>query len=98
MTEDQWLTYYCLGPRLEYVRKRASERKLRLLGVACCRRIRDLLETPCRDAVDVAERFADGMATAEELAEAAVAIEEPARSVAAMRTDRLAFTANRAAV
>jgi hypothetical protein len=37
-----------------------SQRKERLLAVACCRAIRDLLPEPQRQAVEVAERIAEG--------------------------------------
>ena len=45
-----------------------SERKLRLVLVACCRRHWELFDGPPRAVAEVAERFADGAATAEELA------------------------------
>jgi len=53
---------------LEYVRDGASERKLRLFAVACCRGLGALLGNEAnRTAVDVSERLADGVATAAQL-------------------------------
>jgi hypothetical protein len=51
---------------------RASDRKLRLFAVACCRRLAHfpLIET-VQAAIEVAERFADGHATAADLQQAA---------------------------
>jgi len=41
--------------------QQTSERKLRLLACACCRQVWDLLPDPLsRQAVMVAERYADG--------------------------------------
>jgi hypothetical protein len=54
---------------LEFLRGRASERKLRLYAAACCRKVWHLLvDESCRKAVDIAEDFADGRTTRQELA------------------------------
>jgi hypothetical protein len=71
MTEAEWLE--CTDPRkmLEFLRGKASERKLRLFACACCRHIWDLLtDARSRTAIDVAEQFADGFANPQALLEA----------------------------
>jgi hypothetical protein len=68
MTEQEWLV--CKGPQamLEFVRDKASNRKLRLFAVACCRRLEvELLDQRSWDAVHVAEWYADGNGTEEDL-------------------------------
>jgi hypothetical protein len=61
MTEPEWLTCNDPQPMLEFLRGRASERKLRLFAVACCRRIWHLLpDQRCRRAIRTAEDFAEG--------------------------------------
>src|SRR5262245_41688503 len=61
MKESEWLRSSKLEAMLEFVRDNADDRKLRLFGVACCRRVWNLLDADCRDAVDIAEKYADGL-------------------------------------
>jgi hypothetical protein len=69
MTEAEWLTSADPQPMLEYLRGKASDRKLRLFAVACHERIWHLLndKADCRKTIQFAERFADGLATRNEL-------------------------------
>jgi hypothetical protein len=71
MTEAEWLT--CTNPTLmlELLRGQASERKLRLFAVACCRRVSHLLKDErSQEAVEVGEQYADGLVTEDALDEA----------------------------
>jgi hypothetical protein len=71
VTEQEWLACTDPGPMLEFVRGRASDRKLRLFAVACCRRVWHLMPQGSDEynhaAVETAERFADGLASRQEL-------------------------------
>jgi hypothetical protein len=61
MTEAEWLARTDPAPMLEFLRGRASDRKLRLFGVACCRRGWENLTDPkARRALELVERAADG--------------------------------------
>jgi len=74
MTEQEWLA--CTEPALmlAFLAGKASDRKLRLFAVACCRRIWHLFrDDNNRRAVDVSERLADGRATNAERRAAALA-------------------------
>src|SRR5262245_58915417 len=68
MTEVEWLACQDVQQLLEYLVGRASDRKFRLFGCACCRRIWQLLaDERSRRAVSIAERYADGLASEEEM-------------------------------
>ena len=102
MTEAAWLA--CAEPysMLEFLRGRASDRKLRLFACACCRRVWALFEDErkrgldwapdederSRNAVEVSERYADGTANAKEL-KAAKASAGPVSMLAAIVAKRL---------
>jgi hypothetical protein len=85
---------------LQFLRtnRKTSERKLRLLACACCRRVWDLLlEQESRHAVRVAERFADGLASEDELAIAGHQAKRPAKDAAARYIRKFPGAAGRAA-
>jgi len=96
MTEAEWLA--CEDPQqmLEYLGRRASDRKLRLFAVGCCLRYAaDLaIDDDWGLVVEVAERFADGMATAAELYTAGCynSDEDPALEAAALPNPEIPFT------
>jgi hypothetical protein len=66
MTEAEWLTCAEPRPMLDFLRDRVPERKLRLFACVCCRRVLPLLSPPSRQALEVAEQLADGLADGRE--------------------------------
>ena len=70
MTEGEWMA--CADPQkmLEFLRGRASERKLRLFAIACCRHFWTATNSEEMALASVAEMFADGEADERLLAEA----------------------------
>jgi hypothetical protein len=88
MDETEWLTHH-EDPlaMIRHVGRKASQRRRRLFAAACCRRIWHLLDSTCRDAVVVAERFADGAATADELAAAQASARARAEELLAGQRD-----------
>jgi hypothetical protein len=69
MTESAWMTSDDAHRMLEYALPCATGRKLRLFAVACCRRIVHAFpdQTDAKDRLVMAERYADGLATASEI-------------------------------
>src|SRR5690606_8966741 len=68
MTEAEWLSTTDPGPLLSLLQDTATERKKRLFVCGCCRVVWDeRWSLRCRRAVEVAEQFADGLATEREL-------------------------------
>jgi hypothetical protein len=74
MTEEEWLACRKPGHLLIHLHARPNPRKERLFACACCRHVWQLLSDPrSRRAVEVSERFADGLATIAELTAARIA-------------------------
>jgi hypothetical protein len=73
MTEQEWAECTDSTPMLEFLRGKASDRKLRLFAVGCCCRILRLVtDQRSVNAVLVADRYIDGAASLDELKEAAL--------------------------
>jgi hypothetical protein len=70
MDESSWMSSDHPKPILTFLRGKASDRKLRLFMAACCRRVihtfTDDEDIGREEAIDVAERYADGLADDDE--------------------------------
>jgi hypothetical protein len=80
MTEQQWPAAVNAQKMIVALSGKGSERLWRLFAVACARRVEQVMrDERSRNALAVAERFADGAATTGELNAARVHAEEAAR-------------------
>jgi hypothetical protein len=68
MDEQGWLACADPRPMLQFLRGKASDRKLRLFACASCRAIRDSQHLLGPSTLTVAERYADGLASDQDLA------------------------------
>ncbi len=71
MTEQEWLQCTDPKPMLDFLRGKASDRKLRLFAVGYCRRIWHVLKDErSQRSVEISECYADGESTMESMFEA----------------------------
>lgn len=67
MTEQEWSECNNVEVKLSGLGGKATERKVRLFAAACCRVVWHLMTDGwCKEAVELAERFADGHSTEQE--------------------------------
>lgn len=68
MNAKEWLAAKSPYPMFDYLGRTVSPRKLRLFGIACCRRIWSIMTyDKCRDAVMLAERYVEGKVSRKEI-------------------------------
>jgi hypothetical protein len=96
MTESEWLN--CTRPDDLYLDRFASTprpwRKLRLFACGCCRQIWEYVSDPrCRAAVEVAELYADGLATDAQFDAAFDAVEEACDEIEARNPKSIEYGA-----
>jgi hypothetical protein len=87
--EAQWLACTDPWPMLDALAERADDRRLRLLAAGCCRlpaAWQRLADPRSRLAVEVAERYADGLATEDEARRAEASADAAAEAIAASGT------------
>jgi len=80
--EQEWLESQDVQRMLHYLREQASDRKLRLFAVACCRRVEPcLVDRRSQNNVEVNELYADGVADGNELESACRAADQALYSI-----------------
>jgi hypothetical protein len=90
MTQQEWLECEEPIPMLDFLGDEASERKLRLFACLCCRQSwRRFSDERSRQAVEVAERYADSQVSSQER-EAAYRAANAARKKARTESQRIA--------
>src|SRR5262245_15094295 len=77
LADKPGLLFHLVVWRRQLGRGRVSDRKLRLFACACCRRQWDDCSDCNREVIVVAEQFADGQASREELTRAAARATSP---------------------
>ncbi|VTR93161.1 Uncharacterized protein OS=Sorangium cellulosum (strain So ce56) GN=sce5710 PE=4 SV=1 [Gemmata massiliana] len=93
MTEAEWLTCAEPAPMLEFLRGRASDRKLRLFVCGCVRQTHLNAEQTNR-VLRVAEDIADGLAVDKERNELLEALYDPEEGIDAIHIDLLIRSPN----
>jgi hypothetical protein len=96
MTEAEWLECPHPDPMMDYLLPRISNRRIHLLACACCRRFWHLLpDERSRRAIEVMEKFMDGVTTVDEYHVTQAAAERATRSFQEQRdrTEKLHFLA-----
>jgi hypothetical protein len=84
VTEAEWLACQSAWDMLRSLRFQVSGRKLRLFACACCRVLwPEMQDQRSRRAVEVAERYADGLVSPRELLDAHADAEEALRALQA---------------
>jgi hypothetical protein len=91
MTRTQWHKGVALAKMVNFLGERISDRKLQLFAVACCRAALEVFrDEPSRRAVEVAERYADGLASEEERSAARTALVHKAAAWACVNSRNVA--------
>lgn len=97
MTEAEWLACNDPQPMLEFLRGKASERKLRLLVCGYSRWAWPMLvDERSRKGIEVSERYADGTASEQDLRAAWAAAYSAAQELSLEQENEAAWAASRA--